>query len=174
MVMWLPDPPPTAASSSPRMACSPGGPSQNVTFAAGAAGVRRADAALALVGLAAVADRPVGDLTATQKRRVSLAKALVHDPGVLLLDDPFAGLADADRADLQDALLGIQAETGVTVVIATRNVDEAVRLADRVAVLSPLPGRVVTQVPVNSGRPHAARHAVWAALAGVEGYAAAA
>ncbi|HHV20818.1 MAG TPA: ATP-binding cassette domain-containing protein [Propionibacterium sp.] len=137
----------------------------NVTFAAGPEVARSADAVLDLTGVAHVADRPVGRLTAAQKQRVALAKALVHGPGVLLLDDPFRELDPAERALLQEELIRIQREAAVTLVIATGNVAEAVRLGTRVAVLSPLPGRVENVVEVIPGRHIAAARAIRASLA---------
>ncbi|WP_432559580.1 ATP-binding cassette domain-containing protein [Granulicoccus sp. GXG6511] len=141
---------------------------QNVTFAAGAAGVRGAEAVLDLVGLAPFADRPLGELTPAQKQRAALAKALVHEPGVLLLDDPFAHLDSDERGLLQEDLIRIQRQTGLTLVLATSSVEEAVRVGTRVAVLSPRPGLVTDLIEVEPGQHKAGAHAVWTALHGHE------
>ncbi|WP_425310489.1 ATP-binding cassette domain-containing protein [Ammonicoccus fulvus] len=141
----------------------------NVTFALGSGGTPEAREARALdaldvVGLIDVAESPVSELDAAQKVRVSIAKTLAHDPGVLLLDDPFAGLDQADRRLLQDDIIRIQRDAGVTLVLATSSLDEAVRIGDRVAVLTPHPGRVDVVVEVDRRQHLAAAHRVWTAL----------
>lgn len=144
----------------------------NVTFALGLGGTPKArDAraldALDLVGLVDLAESPVGELDAAQKVRVSIAKTLAHDPGVLLLDDPFAGLDQADRRPLQDDIIRTQRAAGATLVLATSSIDEAVRIGDRVAVLTPRPGRVEALVEVDPRHHLAAAHRVWTALQSV-------
>lgn len=139
----------------------------NVAFAlAGGVPERtaRADEALDLVGLAEAAERAAVELTPAHRVRLALARALVHRPGALLVDNPFAELDDVDRRLLQDDLIRIQRDAGVTLVFATASLDEAVRIGDRVAVLTARPGRIETVVTVDPERPLAAAHALWAAL----------
>lgn len=83
--------------------------------------------------------------------RAQIADALAADPDVLLLDEPFAGLSDADRERLQEDLHAIWLETGKTMILATRNAEDAVPLATRVIVLSPGPGEVVRDFHVDFG-----------------------
>lgn len=137
----------------------------NVTFALGSGGTpeardARALEALDLVGLMDLAESPVSQLDAAQKVRVSIAKTLAHEPGVLLLDDPFTGLDRAARRLLRDDLVRIRRNAGVTLVLATSSVDEAVRIGDRVAVLTPRPGRVEEVVDVDRRHHLAAAHRV--------------
>lgn len=145
----------------------------NVTFALGS-GITpeltpeerelRALTVLELVGLGAVIERPAGELTIAERTRLAIAKTLAHHPGVLLLDDPFADFPAVDRRLLQDDLMRIQREAGVTVVLATSSLDEAVRIGDRVAVLTPRPGRVGTVIDVDRTRHLVAARQIWAAL----------
>lgn len=124
--------------------------------------------ALKLVGLADAAARPAASLGAAEKQRLALARAVVHEPGVLLLDDPFAQLDETDRRILQDDLLRIQREAGVTLVFATTDLGEAVRIGTRVAVLTAGPGRVETVVTVDPMRHLESASRIWAALNPVE------
>jgi ABC-type nitrate/sulfonate/bicarbonate transport system ATPase subunit len=81
--------------------------------------------------------------------RTQIAEALATDPNVLLLDEPFAGMSDSDREHLQEDLHAIWRETGKTIVLATRNAEDAVPLATRVIVLSSGPGEIVRDVHVD-------------------------
>ncbi|MDF5753382.1 ABC transporter ATP-binding protein [Spongiactinospora sp. TRM90649] len=98
---------------------------------------QRVDELLALVGLepAAFRDRYPRLLSGGQRRRVGVARALAADPPLLLMDDPFGALGPADRRRLQDELLRLQRERSRTIVFATSDVDEALRLGDRIAVM---------------------------------------
>lgn len=96
----------------------------------------RVDHWLAQVGLPpAVTDLLPGQLTAGDLQRVKLTRALVADPEVLLLDEPFALLDTGVRAELQTLLLGLQQQRPRTIVLATQDLDEAIRLGDRIVVL---------------------------------------
>jgi ABC-type nitrate/sulfonate/bicarbonate transport system ATPase subunit len=81
--------------------------------------------------------------------RAQIAEALAADPDVLLLDEPFDGLSDSEREHLQEDLHAIWLDTGKTMMIATRNAEEAVPLATRVLVLSAGPGEILRDVHVD-------------------------
>lgn len=110
----------------------------NVTLGLpGSAKERRelADAALEQVCLADHADAWPGSLSGGQAQRVSLARALVRKPSLLLLDEPFGALDALTRLDMQDLLASLQAEYGWATLMVTHDIAEAVRLSDRVLVL---------------------------------------
>jgi osmoprotectant transport system ATP-binding protein len=98
----------------------------------------RADELLELVGLApgTFADRYPHELSGGQQQRVGVARALAADPPVLLMDEPFGAVDPIQRDRLQAQFRAIQADLGKTVLLVTHDIDEAVRLADRIAVLS--------------------------------------
>lgn len=113
----------------------------------------RAAAALARVGLLDKAAAWPRELSGGQAQRVAIARALVPRPEVLLLDEPFSALDAFTRADLQDHLLDLWADTQPTLVLVTHDVDEAVVLADRILVMKPRPGRLFEEVRVDLARP---------------------
>ena len=84
---------------------------------------------------------------------MAIARALVPQPEVLLLDEPFSALDAFTRRDLQDHLLDLWADTRPTLMLVTHDVDEAVVLADRVLVMRPRPGRLFEEIKVNLARP---------------------
>lgn len=133
---------------------------------------QRALAALSRVGLAEKADAWPRELSGGQAQRVAIARALVPQPEVLLLDEPFSALDAFTRADLQDHLLDLWADTRPTLVLVTHDVDEAVVLADRILVMKPRPGRLFDEIKVDLTRPRdrtsplfdSTKHQVLAAL----------
>jgi sulfonate transport system ATP-binding protein len=113
----------------------------------------RVAAQLARVGLAEKAGAWPRELSGGQAQRVSLARALIMRPQVLLLDEPFSALDAFTRADLQDHLLDLWADGKPTLIVVTHDVDEAVVLADRIVVMRPRPGRVLAEIAAELPRP---------------------
>ncbi|MGB3694046.1 MAG: ABC transporter ATP-binding protein [Spirulinaceae cyanobacterium] len=104
--------------------------------------------ALELVKLARVADSYPRQLSGGMKMRVSIARALVTNPQVLLMDEPFGALDDITRNQLNNDLLALWKQKHWTVVFVTHNIYEAVYLSHRVVVMGANPGRVVAEVPI--------------------------
>jgi NitT/TauT family transport system ATP-binding protein len=109
----------------------------------------RADELLALVRLSGAGDKRVHELSGGMRQRVALARSLAQDRDVLLMDEPFAALDAITRDLLHDELERIWHETGRTIVFITHNVREAVRLGERVLLMSSRPGRIVREWRVN-------------------------
>ena len=101
------------------------------------------DSVLAEFGLGNLTDAYPDELSGGQAQRVSLARTVVTQPEVVLFDEPFSALDPLTRATMQDWLVGIQQALGVTAIVVTHDVDEAITLGDRVALMSPAPGTVV-------------------------------
>ena len=121
----------------------------------GAVMSQRADYFIKLVGLAGFERHYPSELSGGMQQRVNLARATAADPLVLLMDEPFAALDAQTREVMQAELLKIWAEAHKTVLFITHQINEAVYLADRVAVLSPRPGRLkdVVTIPFERPRP---------------------
>jgi ABC-2 type transport system ATP-binding protein len=103
----------------------------------------RADMMLALVGLKDAADRRVGTYSGGMRRRLDLGTALVHDPQILFLDEPTAGLDPASRQAIWDEVVRMNREQGITVFLTTQYLEEADRLAKRIAIIDH--GRIVAE-----------------------------
>ncbi|MFY9586370.1 MAG: ABC transporter ATP-binding protein [Actinomycetota bacterium] len=108
---------------------------------------------LKLVHLDQFGDKRPHELSGGMRQRVALARALAQDADVLLMDEPFGALDAMTRDVLHDEFEKLWRETGLTVLFVTHNVREAVRLGDRVILLSSRPGRVVAEFPVEVERP---------------------
>ncbi|NLH99572.1 MAG: ABC transporter ATP-binding protein [Chthonomonadales bacterium] len=113
---------------------------------------------LALVGLADFADRFPSELSGGMQMRVSLARALMTDPRIMLLDEPFGALDDLTRQRLNEDLHRIWLRDRWTGLFVTHNVSEAVYLSDRVVVMSSRPGQIVADVPIELSIPRTPDH----------------
>jgi NitT/TauT family transport system ATP-binding protein len=114
---------------------------------------RRALELLDVVRLSGFGDKRPHELSGGMRQRVALARALAQDADVLLMDEPFGALDAMTRDILHDELERIWREQNLTVLFVTHNVREAVRLGDRVILLSSRPGRVIEDYPVEHRRP---------------------
>jgi NitT/TauT family transport system ATP-binding protein len=133
---------------------------------------------LRLVGLERNANDYPWQLSGGMQQRVQIARALALEPSVLLLDEPFAALDAMTRASLQDEVLRLRDETGTNIVFITHDIDEAIYLGDRVAVLRGAPSSIAAAFEVKLPRPRdqiatraasaflALRHDIHAAIGG--------
>jgi NitT/TauT family transport system ATP-binding protein len=114
---------------------------------------QRAHAMLRLVGLDEFAHRHPHELSGGMRQRVAIARGLVQDPPVLLMDEPFAALDEQTRMMMGEELLRIWSQTRKTVVFVTHSLTEAVYLADEVLVMSARPGRIIDRIAIDLPRP---------------------
>jgi NitT/TauT family transport system ATP-binding protein len=113
----------------------------------------KADQLLELVNLRSFSSKLPHELSGGMRQRVALARALAQEADVLLMDEPFGALDAMTRDVLHDELERLWRETGLSVIFVTHNVREAVRLGDRVILLSSRPGRIVEEYPIDIERP---------------------
>ncbi|MFG1402925.1 ABC transporter ATP-binding protein [Xanthobacter sediminis] len=106
---------------------------------------------LALVGLSKFAQALPKQLSGGMAQRVAIARALVSRPGLLLLDEPFGALDALTRSHLQREVLRIVRQEGLSAIIVTHDVDEAILLGDRVVVMQPHPGRIAEIIDIPEG-----------------------
>ena len=104
------------------------------------------------VGLHGYGARAVTELSGGQQQRVALARSLASDPQILLLDEPYASVDPVTRAALRAEVKSLAAELGLTLLLVTHDVDDALHLAERVIVMAPNPGRFVADVALTQGQ----------------------
>ncbi|HET6151449.1 MAG TPA: ABC transporter ATP-binding protein [Marmoricola sp.] len=157
---------------------------ENIEFALEAVGgwskserKERARRYLDLVGLTEFANRYPHELSGGMKQRVAIARSLSYEPSVLLMDEPFGALDAQTRERLQEELVDIWKRTGTTIVFITHDIEEAIFLGQRVAVMSSRPGTIRTVINIGLDRSASAeedvrgtqafaayRHQVWSLL----------
>jgi NitT/TauT family transport system ATP-binding protein len=108
---------------------------------------------LRIVGLVEFANAYPKELSGGMRKRVDVARAYVSDPEILLLDEPFGALDVFTKEAMQRSLLDIWSEVPKTVLFITHDIEEAIFIGDRVVVMTPRPGRVAAEFPVEFGRP---------------------
>ncbi|MHC3473595.1 ABC transporter ATP-binding protein [Streptomyces sp. 7R007] len=116
-----------------------------------AARTERAEECLAAVGLSGVGDKYPWQLSGGMQQRVAIARGLAYEAPVLLMDEPFGSVDAQSRFDLEDLTLKLRAQLGITVIVVTHDIDEAVYLGDRVVVLGGKPTTVVDNLTVGLG-----------------------
>lgn len=114
---------------------------------------QKALAALELVNLTGYHLKYPDELSGGMRQRVALARALVEQAQILLLDEPFAALDALTRSQLHLELLAIQDRTGITILLVTHNIFEAVFLSDRIVVMGEKPGRILGEIAINLPKP---------------------
>ena len=113
----------------------------------------RARELLDLVGLDGFSERRPKELSGGMQQRAALCRALIHDPDILLMDEPFAALDALTREELSAELQRLWTETRKTIVFVTHSIPEAVTLSDRVITMTPRPGRIASTLRIDAARP---------------------
>jgi NitT/TauT family transport system ATP-binding protein len=132
---------------------------QNVTFPLRNRSLEKAETneivekAVSSVDLSDFLDRYPWELSGGMQQRVAIARAIAYQPDIMLMDEPFASVDAQTRADLEDLILEVRSQFGVTVVFVTHDIDESVYLGDRIVVLTPSPTQVHEVLDVSLGHP---------------------
>ena len=113
----------------------------------------RAQQLIDFVGLSGFEKKLPSQLSGGMRQRVSLARALIKDPAVLLMDEPFGALDAQTKTVMQQEVQRLFMQTGKTIIFVTHSIEESILLADDVVVMSARPGRIMATVPVNLPRP---------------------
>ena len=114
---------------------------------------RLVEEAVEAVGLTGFIDRYPWELSGGMQQRVAIARALAYQPEILLMDEPFASVDAQTRGDLEDLVLRVREQYGVTILFVTHDIDESVYLADRIVVLTPSPTEVREEIGVDLPHP---------------------
>lgn len=137
---------------------------RNIEFGLEIAGVLKpkrqklAEYYLNLVGLTGFEESYPFELSGGMKQRAALASALINKPEILLLDEPFGALDTQTRKQMQDELLHLLGESGQTTIFVTHSIEEALYLADRIAILTPRPGKLKKVLEMKLSRPRNRTH----------------
>jgi len=139
---------------------------ENIAFGPKIAGHSKAECEsiantfLDMIGLSSSANKFPGELSGGMQQRVGIARALANYPSVLLMDEPFGALDAQTRLMMQESLLSIWSDFGITVLFVTHDVDEAIFLADRILIMSASPGSIIADLKVNLERPRSGELAI--------------
>jgi NitT/TauT family transport system ATP-binding protein len=114
--------------------------------------MRRAETLLRRVGLGEFMDRFPDELSGGMNQRAAIVRSLIHDPGLLLMDEPFGALDAITRDQMGLDFQRLSREEGKTVLFITHSISEAVFLSNRVVVMSPRPGRIEEVIPIELGQ----------------------
>jgi NitT/TauT family transport system ATP-binding protein len=123
-----------------------------------AAMLERAKEALDRVGLGGFHNHLPHSLSGGMQQRVAIARVLINDPQIVLADEPFAALDEYTRRAMQELFLNVVGDRARTLLFVTHSIEEAVFLADRIAIMSPRPGRIRQCIDVDLGRPRERSH----------------
>jgi NitT/TauT family transport system ATP-binding protein len=110
------------------------------------------DRLIGLMGMRGFEKSYPAELSGGMQRRVSIARAFVHEPAIVLMDEPFTGVDELTKEGLQSELGSLIRNLRMTAMLVTHDIEEAVFLSDRILVMSPRPGAIVAEVPVKLPR----------------------